>query len=96
MSKPWDKVLSFGPREPGDDVDRIIFEAAEALRIVGILLQPYMPNKASMLLDQLGVHHDRRSFEWCKPGVDLTYGEPMVELGAQYAGVLFPPLASEE
>ncbi|KAH8731426.1 hypothetical protein GQ44DRAFT_735904 [Phaeosphaeriaceae sp. PMI808] len=54
MSSPWDKILNFGPREPGEDVDKIIFEAAEALRISGILLLPWMPNKASVLLDQLG------------------------------------------
>ena len=59
MSKPWDKVLVYGPGEPGEDVDRIVYLAAEALRITGILLLPYMPNKARMLLDQLGVHHDR-------------------------------------
>jgi methionyl-tRNA synthetase len=96
MSKPWEKVLPFGPREPGEDVDKIVYEAAEALRVIGILLQPWMPNKAKLLLDQLGVHHDRRTFVWCKPGADLEYGEPMVELGAGHKGVLFPPLSSEE
>jgi methionyl-tRNA synthetase len=96
MSSPWSKVLTYGPREPGEEVDKIIFEAAEALRTSGILLQPWMPNKANLLLDQLGVRHDRRTLAWCKPGVDLEYGEPMVELGVKYAGVLFPPLSSEE
>jgi methionyl-tRNA synthetase len=96
MSQPWKKILSFGPREPGEEVDRIVFEAAEALRITGILLQPYMPNRASTLLDHLGVRHDRRTFEWCKPGADLDYGEPMVDLGVGYKGTLFPPLPSEE
>ncbi|RYN17275.1 putative methionine--tRNA ligase [Alternaria arborescens] len=96
MSKPWDKVLVYGPGEPGEDVDRIVYLAAEALRITGILLLPYMPNKARMLLDQLGVHHDRRTFEYCKPGADLDYGTPFVELGTAHKGVLFPPLPSEE
>jgi methionyl-tRNA synthetase len=96
MSKPWEKVLTFGPREPGEDVDKIIYEAAEALRIIGILLQPWMPNRANLLLDQLGVRHERRTFVWCKPGADLEYGEPLVELGVGHNGVLFPPLPSEE
>ncbi|KAF2832110.1 hypothetical protein CC86DRAFT_366002 [Ophiobolus disseminans] len=96
MSAPWQKTLSFGPREPGEEVDKIIYEAAEALRLIGILLQPWMPNKANLLLDQLGVRHDRRTFDWCKPGADLEYGEPMIELGVGYSGVLFPPLPSEE
>jgi methionyl-tRNA synthetase len=96
MSKPWEKILSFGVREPGEEVDRIVYEAAEALRLIGILLQPYMPNKANTLLDQMGVHRDRRTFEWCKPGLDLEYGEPLIELGIGYKGALFPPLPSEE
>jgi methionyl-tRNA synthetase len=95
MSQPWAKILTFGDREPGEEVDKIIYETAEALRMIGILLQPWMPNKARLLLDQLGVQHDRRTFAWCQPGADLDYGEPMVELGAGHEGVLFPPLASE-
>lgn len=96
MSEPWQKILGFSPKEPGEDVDKIVYLAAEALRMTGILLQPYMPNKADMLLDQLGVQHDRRTFEYCKPGADLDYGEPMVELGVAFQGVLFPPLSSNE
>jgi methionyl-tRNA synthetase len=88
--------LLYAPREPGEDVDRIVFETAEALRIGGILLQPWMPNKAKMLLDQLGVHANRRTFEWCKPAADLEYGEPMVPLGRKTEGVLFPPLQSDD
>jgi methionyl-tRNA synthetase len=96
MSKPWDKILSFGSGEPGEDVDKIVYLAAEALRITGILLQPYMPNKATMLLDQLGVQPGRRTFEYCKPDADLDYGTPLVELGVAHKGVLFPPLPSAE
>ncbi|XP_014561553.1 hypothetical protein COCVIDRAFT_33539 [Bipolaris victoriae FI3] len=96
MSKPWGKVLHFGPGEPGEEVDKIIYLASEALRITGILLQPYMPNKTNTLLDQLGVQPDRRTLEYCKPGADLDYGTPLVELGGMYKGVLFPPLTSLE
>ncbi|KAF9692508.1 hypothetical protein EKO04_009482 [Ascochyta lentis] len=96
MSKPWDNILEFTPGEPGEDVDRTIYLAAEALRMTGILLQPYMPNKAKTLLDQLGVQEDRRTLAFCQPGADLDYGTPMVTLGSKHEGVLFPPLASEE
>jgi methionyl-tRNA synthetase len=96
LAKPWDKILPFGPREPGPEVDKIIFQAAETLRIVGILLQPYMPNKAKLLLDQLGVDESKRTLEFCSVGLDLDYGEPMVELGGGYVGALFPPLESGE
>jgi methionyl-tRNA synthetase len=96
MSKPWDSILEYAPGEPGEDVDRTIYLAAEALRITGILLQPYMPNKAKDLLDQLGVQEGRRTLAYCQPGADLEYGTSMVTLGRKHEGVLFPPLASEE
>jgi methionyl-tRNA synthetase len=96
MSKPWDNILNFAPGEPGEDVDRTIYLAAEALRMTAILLQPYMPNKAHMLLNQLGVKEDRRTLAYCQPGADLDYGTPMVQLGSKHEGVLFPPLSSEE
>jgi methionyl-tRNA synthetase len=95
MSSPWSKVLPFGPGEPGDEVDKIVYLSAESLRMIAILLQPYMPTKAKMLLDQLGVHESRRTFEYCKPGCDLDYGVPMIDLGAKHVA-LFPPLTSAE
>lgn len=88
--------MDFAPGEPGEDVDKIVYLASESLRITGILLQPYMPTKANRLLDQLGVREDRRLFAYCKPGADLDYGTPFVELGSAHKGVLFPPLSSEE
>ncbi|KAJ4984456.1 methionyl-tRNA synthetase [Stagonosporopsis vannaccii] len=95
MSKPWDNIVEYSPGEPGEDVDRTIYLTAEALRMTGILLQPYMPNKAEMLLNQLGVRTERRTLEYCKPGADLDYGIPLVTLGTKHEGVLFPPLATE-
>ncbi|KAF2280834.1 methionyl-tRNA synthetase-like protein [Westerdykella ornata] len=96
MSSPWEKMTPFGPGEPGEEVDRIVFLGAEAMRISGILLQPYMPTKAKMLLDQLGVHESRRTIEYCGPNLDLDYGVPMIDVGKGHVGALFPPLASHE
>jgi methionyl-tRNA synthetase len=96
MSAPWRKILTFSPGEPGEHVDKIVYCAAEALRMLGIMLQPYMPHKARMLLDQLGVRESRRTFEYCNVGGDLDYGLPMVGLGKGREGALFPPLTSEE
>ena len=81
---------------PGEEVDRTVFLVTEALRMAGILLQPYMPNKAKMMLDQLGVDDARRTFEYCALGRDLHYGTPMVHIGSGYDGSLFLPLSSEE
>ncbi|PVI00261.1 hypothetical protein DM02DRAFT_593087 [Periconia macrospinosa] len=96
QSAPWSKILPFAEGEPGEDVDRIVYLASESLRIMGILLMPYMPNKAGMLLDQLGVDKSRRTHQYCKVNADLDYGTPMISLGKGYEGALFPPLSSEE
>jgi methionyl-tRNA synthetase len=96
MSCPWDRIVPFGPGEPGEEVDKTIYLTSEALRMTGILLQPYMPTKAKMLLDQLGVDEARRTAEYCKAGCDLDYGIPMIDVGAKHEGTLFPPLLSDE
>jgi len=69
----------------------IIYLAAEHLRILGILLQPYIPEKAGELLDMLGVAEDRRLFVDAVVGADFTYGEAKKEDPLQG---LFPPLTS--
>ncbi|KAF2197767.1 methionyl-tRNA synthetase-like protein [Delitschia confertaspora ATCC 74209] len=76
MSEPWKKTLYYEKGNPGLDVDRTIFLATEALRMSAILLQPTMPNKCALLLDQLGVDESRRTIEYCRPGADLEYGIP--------------------
>ncbi|KAF2480772.1 tRNA synthetases class I (M)-domain-containing protein [Neohortaea acidophila] len=87
-------ALQHAASQIGDRLDRIIYLDAEALRVVGILLQPFMPDAARKLLDMLGVSKDRRSWEWCELGADEAYGVPMVDLGQGETGVLFPGLTS--
>ncbi|KAI9652151.1 MAG: methionyl-tRNA synthetase [Alyxoria varia] len=40
------------------DLNTVIFLCAECLRICGILLQPFMPDRAARLLDMLGVERE--------------------------------------
>lgn len=77
------------------EIDKTIYLASENLRLVGILLQPFMPGSAKRLLDMMGVEEGRRSFEWAKLGKDDTYGTPMVDLGKYKKGLLFPALTSD-
>jgi methionyl-tRNA synthetase len=66
----------------------------ESLRIAGILLQPFMPQKATELLDHIGVHPDARSargFASAVYGADVEYGR--VEKTKKR---LFPPLLIED
>jgi methionyl-tRNA synthetase len=76
-------------------VNTIIYHCAEATRIVGILLQPYMPTKSAELLDLLGVDMSRRSFKDAQYGADLDFGVPMRPVGSGRWDGLFPPLPVE-
>jgi methionyl-tRNA synthetase len=52
----------------------ILYVTAEIVRRVAILSQPYVPDAASKLLDQLGVAPSERTFEALAPGVALRPG----------------------
>lgn len=75
---------------------RSVYLAAESLRLSGILLQPFIPDKAGELLDILGVDESRRRFDDAKVGADFTYGVPKRDPGKSAYDGLFPPLAVEE
>lgn len=69
--------------------NKIIYLSAEAVRVAGILLQPFMPEKMRQLLDQISVGEDRRGFEFAGLGKDRGYG-----IGASgRRAMLFPPLS---
>ena len=92
---PWDLVK-------GDDAQRqlgekVIFLVGETLRMVGILLQPVMPDKATMLLDILEVSPEKRWLENAKFNSDSEYGTSTSGMKGRFGdGTLFPPLAVEE
>ncbi|EHA57079.1 methionyl-tRNA synthetase [Pyricularia oryzae 70-15] len=78
------------------NVRSCIYLCAESLRIMGILLQPFVPNKSSELLDMLGVKETHRDLSHARLGADSTYGVPQVALGSSgvHSG-LFPALVVE-
>jgi methionyl-tRNA synthetase len=43
-------------------METVLWTTAEVLRIVGILIQPYVPGSAATLLDLLAVPEDKRAF----------------------------------
>jgi len=85
------------PEDMEAEVDRIVYMSAETLRLVGIMLQPFIPTSAERMLDMLGVAPERRSWEWCQVGRDDRYGTPLVDLGTggTQTDVLFPRLSSD-
>lgn len=57
-----------------------------------------MPEKASLLLDMLGVENEdgKRNFAAARYGCDLDYGTSKLDLRKGRMGTLFPPLLSDE
>ena len=86
---PWDLKTA----AERDRLNEIIYLCSEALRICGILLQPFMPEKMSKLLDMLGVADNARLYENTAFGSDKDYGTPRSAL-QDGNGVLFPKLPS--
>lgn len=77
------------------ELNRSVYLALEAVRISGIFLQAFIPDKAGEMLDMLGVDPSRRTFNDARLGADFDYGVPLRDLGTGTAG-LFPPLAVED
>ncbi|KAF2456622.1 methionyl-tRNA synthetase [Lineolata rhizophorae] len=96
---PWSRVgrgTQFDwERPPPEEVNKCVYLITEALRLSGILLQPVMPNKMTLLLDMLGVDGNCRAFQHAKFMLDNSYGESSVELSKGQDKVLFPPLTAE-
>ena len=95
MNEPWKLARTGNAAFNNAMVLRTVYYCAEAIRIVGILLQPYMPEKSKTLLDMLGVEDSKRTFNDAQVGADLTYGEARVPLGRSAWDALFPPLSIE-
>ncbi|PGH05407.1 methionine-tRNA ligase [Blastomyces parvus] len=94
--EPWSLVQN-PSAESRTKLNDVLYTTAESLRIAGILLQPFMPQKSSELLDMLGVAREveKRNFNAAKFGADRDYGVPLVDLKSGTTGTLFPPLISE-
>ena len=50
-ARPWD--LAKDPAH-GPDLDRVLYSLAEGLRVLALLLHPYIPESTAKLLDALG------------------------------------------
>ena len=45
-------------------MNQVLYNLLESLRFIGIMLQPFVPDSASKILDQLNVANDQRSFTY--------------------------------
>ena len=78
VEAPWAKAKT-NPSRQGT----ILYVTAEALRQIGILIQPFVPSSAGKLLDQLSIPLGERAFDTLggdhriKPGVRLPPPKPV-------------------
>ncbi|KAK3906563.1 tRNA synthetases class I (M)-domain-containing protein [Staphylotrichum tortipilum] len=94
VTQPWDLIQVDNPAARLV-AEQVIFLAAEGVRVMGILLQPFMPGKATQLLNSLGVADDRRTFGHTALRGDPSYGVPREDLGRGRTTGLFPPLVGD-
>ena len=84
--------LDLGTKNLGQ---RVLFMSAESVRIMAILLQPFMPDRMTAALDLMEVDQSKRTFEYAQVGADLDYGPPTLPADTKpSAGVVFPMLLS--
>ena len=57
----------------------VLYVLAEAIRTIGILLQPFMPDAAAKILDQLAISSKKRSFAHLSEAYSLTSGSKLPE-----------------
>eukprot|EP00768_Dysnectes_brevis_P000653 gnl/Dysnectes_brevis/1143_a1277_3353.p1 GENE.gnl/Dysnectes_brevis/1143_a1277_3353~~gnl/Dysnectes_brevis/1143_a1277_3353.p1 ORF type:complete len:582 (+),score=191.17 gnl/Dysnectes_brevis/1143_a1277_3353:143-1888(+) len=88
---PWKlvKLEKAGDEAAGASRRNIIYLASECLRIVGTLLQPFMPDRMARLLTQLGVPEDFRAID--ASTLLVGRGVPGTPLGPKQ-DILFPKM----
>jgi len=78
LNRPWDLAQN----DPGSRLGTVLFNAAESLRLVALLLTPFMPSKCLEIQKQIGVVDDKAAanhFGWggLKPGTKIQPGEAL-------------------
>ena len=65
-------------------LDAVLYNLAEALRVVAVAIEPFMPNTTPRMLEQLGVEDDAlktydsiKEFGGMRPGTELRKGEAL-------------------
>jgi methionyl-tRNA synthetase len=78
QNRPWD----LGKSDPGGRLGTVLYNAAESLRLVALLLSPVMPEKCRQIQKQIGVADDNivaAQFTWggLKAGTKIQSGEAL-------------------
>lgn len=69
---PWKQKT-----EAPEQMAATLYHLAEAIRCISIMLQPFIPNSSSKLLDILAIHQNQREFKHLTPEFALKPGTPL-------------------
>jgi len=83
---PWKQK-----KESPNDMQATLYHLAEAIRCIAIMLQPFIPDSAGKLLDQLAIPSDQRLFKHLTKEFALKPGTPLPA-----PEVIFPRFTAEE
>ncbi len=77
VKAPW----SLAKEKKSEELSNVLYNLLETMRLVGILIYPFMPQKAMELLEQLGVDKspEKEDFKWgvLKSGLKVKKGKPL-------------------
>ncbi|XP_053205172.1 methionine--tRNA ligase, mitochondrial-like [Panonychus citri] len=85
-SKPWE--LAKDP-EKHEQLYSVIYLAFEALRVVGILMQPVIPQMSTKLLDKLSIPTEERFWSYATPRLLPENSSPERPLNTELESILF-------
>ena len=55
-------------------MNTVLFVLMEVLRLIALIMQPFIPDSASKILDQLGILNDKRGFSFFSETNSLNIG----------------------
>ena len=74
-----DKKAPWSLKKQGlvEEMGNVLYDLAESIRKIAIILQPIIPQSSSKILDQLAVAENKRSFQHLLPEFSLIPGTPL-------------------
>ena len=90
VKEPWNL------KESPSELNVVLYESIESLRVAGILLQPIVPELSNRLLDGIGIPKEERSLGFAKYNLDGVTRQDMQLHIFDGKLVLHPKLEKED
>ena len=73
-SEPWNMI-----KNDKESTGKVLTELIESFRVIGIILQPFLPIASKLLLDTLNIDNKLRTFEYLNSKNFLKKGHKLNE-----------------